>query len=85
MTKTLTDALAAVRDWHANHPDGGHPDLHMGDPVVELGGDGSILYIAAFESTRRGEYIARCIKLGTDEVLVLPVNALKLAHTHTLH
>lgn len=86
MTDTLEKALAAIHDWHAKEEKhAALPDLRMGDRVVEIGGDGSILYIAKFESDRRGEWNARCLKLGTDEVITLSVHAVKIANEPTIH
>jgi hypothetical protein len=62
-----------------------HPDLHMGQKVIELGGDGSLFQIAAFERVGRGEYVARCLKLFTDEVVSLPVSRLKPFDAVTIH
>jgi hypothetical protein len=61
------------------------PDLRMGQKVVELGGDGSILVIAEFRSTSRGQWDARCFKLRTDEIVTLPVSAIKPAEQPTIN
>jgi hypothetical protein len=86
MTDTLNKALAEIREWHATHKT--TQDLsnyHHGQRVVELGGDGSVLIIAGFERTGHGEYKAKCLKLGTSEVPVIPVSRLKPEGTTTIH
>ena len=90
MTDTINQAKAAVRNWRSNHPDGGAkvsaiPNLKHGDRVIDMGGDGSLLYISGFERNGNEEYHARCLKLGTDKVEVVPVSRLKLSNQNTIH
>lgn len=80
MTSILDQALAAVSSRTSSVP-----DLRMGQRVVELGGDGSILVIAEFRSTARGQWEARCLKLYTDEIVTLPVSAIKPAEQPTIN
>jgi hypothetical protein len=79
MTNILNHALEAVARPSRV------PDLNMGQRVIEIGGDGSVLVIAAFERIGRGEYTARCLKLGTPDVLDFPVNAIKPATQAKIH
>ena len=81
MTDTLNKAIDAV----AKHRHHALPDLRHGDRVVELGGDGATLIIASFQSVARGEWEARCLKLGTSDIVVLPVNSVKPINQHTIH
>ena len=78
---TDTNFISAVPASKASHV----PDLRLGQRVVELGGDGSILVIASFERGRRNDYSVRCLKLYTDEIVTLPVTAIKPAEQHTIH
>jgi len=80
MTKAFNKALDAVSNMRPPLP-----DLHMGQRVVERGGNGSILVIAGFDSIARGEWEARCLRLGTSDVVVLPVHLCKPADQPTYH
>jgi hypothetical protein len=92
MSSDMEEALEAVRDWQANHPDGGRkpksqtlPELRQGDRVIDMGGDGSLLFIAGFERNGNEEYHARCLVLGTDKVERVPVSRLKFSNVQTIH
>jgi hypothetical protein len=85
MTKTLDQALAAVREWHGKV--GGNIDalnFKTGDRVLDMAGDGKLLYIASFERNGNEEYHARCFVLGTDKIDRVPVSRLKLSNQQTI-
>jgi hypothetical protein len=86
MSDSLDKAFAAVRDWHAKVGDNLSAfKFKRGDRVLDMSGDGSLLYIASFERNGNEEYHARCLKLGTDKVELVPVNRLKLPNMQTIH
>jgi hypothetical protein len=60
-------------------------NFRHGQRVLELGGDGSTLYITGFERDGDEEYRAVCLKLGSDQVLRIPVSFLKPSHQDTIH
>lgn len=86
MTDAINQAKAAVRNWHGKHAEKASSfNLRHGDRVLDMSGDGALLYIAGFERNGDEEYHARCLKLGTDKVENVPVNRLKLSNAHTIH
>lgn len=86
MTDTIDQAKAAVRNWAGKHADKASSfNLKHGDRVLDMSGDGGLLYIAGFERNGNEEYHARCLKLGTGKVEVVPVSRLKLSNAQTIH
>jgi hypothetical protein len=86
MTKSLDQALAAVRDWHGKVGDNIDAlNFKTGDRVLDMAGDGKLLYIASFERNGDEEYHARCFVLGTDKIDRVPVSRLKLSNQRTVH
>ena len=86
MSSDLDKAFDAIRYWHGQKSqEPALPNLRHGDRVLDMAGDGSVLYIAGFERNGNEEYHARCLKLGTDKIEIVPVSRLKLSNQQTLH
>jgi hypothetical protein len=86
MTKTLNQALDAVREWHGKVGDNIDAlNFKAGDRVLDMAGDGRLLYIASFERNGDEEYHARCFVLGTDKIDRVPVSRLKHSNQKTIN
>lgn len=85
ISKTLDQALATVREWHGKVGDNTDAlNFKMGDRVLDMAGDGKLLYIASFERNGDEEYHAICFVLGTDGMARVPVSRLKLSNQQTI-